>query len=90
MEYRDDVLNTIGEINRLWEKPQCYLVALLLASKHKGEIYYNSNHCITLIGNIFYDKDGIATPSCNYLNLNEFGMDIKKTLIDALVEKHQL
>jgi len=93
MERRDKVLDSIAEINRLWDNPQCYLVALLLASKFGGTIYYDSNHCVTLIGECFYDKTGVYLGSdmvrTTFLTLDEFGMEIKKTLIDALIEKHK-
>lgn len=92
IHYQTDILKAVAEINRTWEEPQCYLVALLLASQFGGQIYYDHNHCITLIGECFYDKTGIFLGSdlvrSNYIPLEEYGIDIKKTLMDALIQKH--
>ena len=96
-KYRLDVLQAIGEINRIWWKPtaQCYLVALLLASRFNGEIWYNSSHCITLIGGVYYDRSGIVRQQdiedmeLKFLKLDEFGINIKNALIEALIYKHK-
>jgi hypothetical protein len=40
---------------------QCYRFANVLETIFpEGEIYYNSNHCITKIGDDFYDIDGLV------------------------------
>ena len=94
-KYRQDVLEAIAEITTVWRKPepQCYLVALLLASQFGGTIYYDSNHCVTLIDECFYDKTGVYLGSdmvkTTFLPLDEFGIHIKKALIDGLINKHK-
>lgn len=94
IHYQDEILQEIALINKAFPNPQCYLVALLLTSKFGGEVHYDSNHCISFIGMCFYDKNGIVLGSevvsgTTFLPLEEFGMDIKKTLITALIEKHK-
>lgn len=57
MKLEDRILERIELIKHYFgEKPQCYLVALLLAVEFKGDIWYNSDHCITYIGGKFYDN----------------------------------
>lgn len=91
--YRKDVLDEIALINEKFPEPQCYLVALLLTSKFGGRILYNSDHCLTVIDFVMYDKSGIVpldTIEPNlFLDLEEFGIDIKKSLIEALIYKHK-
>lgn len=96
MIYRQDVLEAIAEINAVWRKPevQCYLMALLLAAQFQGEIYYDHNHCITKIDGVFYDKSGVVfieDMDTEFLHLEkaQFGIHIKKTLIDGLIDKHK-
>ncbi|MGB3491898.1 MAG: hypothetical protein WBA57_04170 [Elainellaceae cyanobacterium] len=94
IHYRKDVLDEIEKINRLFPEPQCYLVALLLSSEFQGEIWYNSDHCITKISGVYYDKGGVVIEECrkkqpDYLPLSKFGMDIKKGLVEALVKNYK-
>lgn len=87
----ENVLIEIKEILKRYEDPQCYLMSLLLASKFKGEIFYNGDHCLTLIDGFYYDKSGIVNieATTSFLPLDDYGLDIVKTLMDALIIKHK-
>lgn len=92
IHYQSAVLDRIAEIHRHYPNPQCYLVALFLASEFKGKIYYNSSHCITLINETFYDKTGVVTREefdLKFLPLDRFGAEIKGKLLDSLIKKHK-
>jgi len=84
------VENKILLIKRYFgEKPQCYLVALFLATEFNGEIWYDNNHCITRIGDRFYDKHGIYEKSLeNFLPIKQFGFNHEADLMRALIDKH--
>jgi len=91
----ESILEKIEDIKRRYgENPQCYLVALILASNFAGEVWYNSNHCVTLIGEKFYDKKGVISVSDfekgDYLPIYEFGIDQEAALLTALMEKHPI
>ncbi len=88
----DLVLDKVKEIKKRYgRKPQCYLVATILASNFGGVVWYNSNHCVTEIGEEFYDKRGIVPVEeferDGYLPIHEFGIDIESALMGALIEK---
>lgn len=88
----DLVLDKVREIRKRYgNKPQCYLVATLLSSNFGGVVWYNSSHCVTEIGEEFYDKSGIVPveefEQGGYLPIHEFGIDIESALLDALIEK---
>lgn len=71
------------------EKPQCYLVALFLATEFKGEIWYDNDHCITRIKDKFYDKNGLYEKSLeNFTPLKQYGYWHEAGLMDALIDKH--
>ena len=71
------------------EEPQCYLVALMLAIEFKGEIWYNNNHCITRIGDRFYDKHGLYEKSLEgFLPMKQYGFNHEADLMRALIDKH--
>lgn len=80
-------------INKYYGEPQCFLVALLLSHRFMGTIFYNNDHCVTMIGGKYYDKRGVVpikeVKEGNYLPLQDFGLDIEITLMDALVDKHK-
>jgi hypothetical protein len=89
----DDILNKIERIKESYPDPQCYFVASILSVNFAGSILYNSNHCIFTNGNgVFFDKRGLVDPveviADGYLYLSEFGWNIEKTLIEAMLEKH--
>lgn len=82
------VIERIKQIKKKYgRKPQCYLVATILAGNFGGIIWYDHNHCITQIGEDFYDKTGLYPiekfESRAYMPLHEYGMDIEHTLIEA-------
>lgn len=84
----DVVLNKIKAIKRKYgRKPQCYVVATILSGNFGGMIWYDSNHCITQIGEEFYDKRGLVPieeiENGNYIPLHQYGMDIEHQLIVA-------
>lgn len=84
----DLVLEKIDEIlDHYGSKPQCYFVATVLAGNFGGIIWYNSDHCITEIGEDFYDKKGVypveRLAEDRYLPLHQYGMEIENTLIVA-------
>ena len=83
----------INEIKEQFgDHPNCYLVAVLLATHFGGTIFYDSNHCVAQIGNGFYDRNGEVDPEeiieKNFLPLQEYGVKIESTLIQALIDKH--
>jgi hypothetical protein len=85
---RQLVLDKIDEILDYYgSKPQCYLVATVLAGNFGGMIWYNNDHCITQIGEDFYDKKGVypveRLARDMYIPLHQYGMDIENTLIKA-------
>jgi hypothetical protein len=93
--YTEMVLKKIEEIKRIYgNEPQCYLVACILSTNFKGEVWYDNNHCITEIDGNLYDKKGIVSPkkleNGNYLPLSMYGIEHEKALFDALIEKHGL
>lgn len=47
--------------SKIKERPQCLMFALLLKCKFdKAIIFYDSNHCITLINEMYYDWNGVV------------------------------
>lgn len=89
MEQR--ILKFIKEIKKEYgRKPQCYLVATLLTSNFKGEIWYDHNHCITMIDNDFYDKRGVVpievVEKGRYLPICMYGIEQQSALMTALVK----
>ncbi|WZE63571.1 hypothetical protein PANI_CDS0051 [Maribacter phage Panino] len=88
---KKQILDKIKEIKKMYgRKPQCYLVAIILSSNFKGEIWYNSGHCLVEIDGDFYDKRGMVKveefENGNYLPINQFGIHIESSLIEAMVE----
>jgi hypothetical protein len=86
------VLEKIKNIRKRYgKKPQCYLVATILSSNFGGVVWYNNDHCVTLIDEEFYDKRGVVPieefEQGGYLPIHEFGIDIEASLIDALIDK---
>ena len=83
-----DILRRIEVIKALYGvHPQCYLVAMLLATEFKGEIWYNNDHCITRIKDQFWDRKGLYDGSLKtYLPLKNYGIAIEHTLVVAMVE----
>jgi len=78
----------IKKINKRCPKPQCYLVALLLTSKFGGTIYYDNDHCVSLINHKFWDKKGEfpghKVLMTNFLPLDDYGWGIKKKIRDSI------
>lgn len=90
-----EILCAILDIHNLYPQPQCYLVALLLASQFQGVIHHNSEHCVTQIDGHLYDKGGrINGPEGKFLKdgnyelLSHFGHRVKRRLVQAIFEKH--
>lgn len=83
-----EVLDRINAIKAIYgEHPQCYLVAVLLATEFRGAIWYDHNHCITMIGDQFYDRHGIWESSLkNYQPLDTYGIESEHQLIVAMSE----
>lgn len=75
------------------DHPNCYLVAVLLATAFGGTIYYNSFHCVAQIGNGFYDRTGEVDPDelvdGNYLPMYEYGIQTEALLVKSLIDKHR-
>ena len=85
----NEVLEKVRTIKEFYgAKPQCYFVAMILSSNFAGEVWYDHNHCITLIDGIFYDKKGIVDPAevkaKGFKPLKTYGIHIEDTLIDAM------
>jgi PAS domain-containing protein len=62
---------------------QCYRFATILTTIFPDAvIYYNGEHCITRIDQRFYDIDGYVgfARAKDFIPLDEYGIDIKKTL----------
>jgi hypothetical protein len=71
------------------DEPQCYLVALFLATEFKGEIWYDNHHCLTRIKDKFYDKHGLYEGSLkDFCPLKRYGFNHDAGLMQALIEKH--
>lgn len=83
-----EVLDRIEEIKRVYgHHPQCYLVAILLATEFRGEIWYDHDHCITRIEDKFYDRHGIYEGSLKkYQPLSNYGIASENKLIIAMSE----
>lgn len=75
------------------EHPQCYLVAVMLSTAFNGVIYYDNTHCVTLVGEAFYDKDGVfpieKVEEGNFIPLIEYGIEHEKALMEGLINKHK-
>lgn len=88
----DEIQKRIDDIKKhCGEHPQCYLFALLLSTKFGGTIYYDNNHCITKIGDKFYDRTGEypidKVTANNFLPLSEYyGISIEKGLMDSIID----
>lgn len=78
-----EVLDRVQEIkNQYGNAPQCYLVAILLATKFQGEIWYNHDHCITRVEDGFYDRHG---------NVGDRGLSLKNYIpLDGIEAEHRL
>ena len=87
-----EVVKKIKEIKSVWPEPQCFLLACILAGNYGGVIWYNGEHCITLINGRFYDKGGpFATDRVTkerYIPLYEYGVQAEAALVNALIHKH--
>jgi len=88
-----EILDRIDQIHKAYPKPQCYLVAILLATRFAGEIWYDHNHCITLIEGNYYDKSGKVDNEDvigkNYLPLDMYHFEQEEALMNALIKKHK-
>lgn len=82
------VLDFIQFLNaNIKERPQCFMLALLLKSKFsEARLYYNSDHFITLIDGKYYDWDGIAT-KINHLPFEDFGDNWVIIHYNAIVDR---
>lgn len=59
----------------------CYKFGVLLKMIFdNAELYYNSDHIICKIDNVFYDINGVVTKTDDYLPMNMFGNEIENTL----------
>jgi hypothetical protein len=88
---KEQVADRTAEIKRLYgDHPQCYLFAVLMCTYFDAVIYYDHNHCVVQIGDWFFDRNGEypveEVIKKNFLPLQNYGMDIEKTLMDALIE----
>lgn len=86
----EDILARIDDINAVYPEPQCYFVALLLVSHFGGDIFYDHNHCVSLIKGKFWDKNGQVPfeNTKNYLQMGYYGKAQEWALIDAMIQKH--
>lgn len=86
------ILNKISKVKESYPDPQCYFLALILAAEFGGTILYNNDHCVVEFEGRFFDKRGFVDPkeikTQKYMLLEDFGWDIEKTLITAMLEKH--
>lgn len=55
------------------ESGGCLKFAFVLKSVFEADIYYNSNHCITLIDGKYYDINGVVENAEGYLPIESFG-----------------
>ena len=51
----------------------CYKFHLILKKVFGGQGFYNSDHVITKIGDVYYDIDGVVESTEGYLPLSAFG-----------------
>ena len=94
MAVPEPIQKRIDEIKEQFgDHPNCYLVAVLLATHFGGTIYYDHNHCVAQIDNGFYDRNGEVSPTelveKNYLPLSEYGIKIERVLVKALIDRHR-
>ena len=85
------VLKKIADIKNFYgEEPQCYMVAMILSTNFGGQVWYNNNHCVTLIEEEFYDKKGVVSiedfEKGGYMPLHTYGIHVEQSLIDAMYE----
>ena len=85
-----EILDYIERMVKQFRGPQCYFMALMLSTEFDGEIWYDHNHCITKIGDRFYDKSGEfdrdLVKELGFLPLSDYGPEQKEALRDAMVE----
>lgn len=66
---KEQVLAFIAYMNsEIKERPQCYLFALMLNNKFENAVIYSKiGHCITEIDGQYYDWDGVAEHTDDFL-----------------------
>lgn len=91
MADHNKVLNKIEKIKEAMPNPSCYLLALIITSEFRGQILYNSDHCISKIGRFYFDKRGLVSPRevfrGDYIPLKKYDWDQELALIGSLEER---
>ena len=82
--YACNKCDKINSWRRYVDTPSCYQLYLILKYIFpEAEAYYNCDHVITKIKNVYYDINGIVDNISNYLPIDEiYVKDIRKEAIN--------